>query len=282
MIVVSRRLRLAILEFTEGVMSKGPDIGFVFGLLMLGILGTGASRQARSNEERRNNERYRAEIRDATPVQLGVLNQKPRTNSRLFNAYSKSLPGESITDLIASHRGRRIVLERNVYGRAWLSSAQPDVPEEYFRRLAGECDAVIRGKAFNKASQITEDDSFLFTDYEVAVLEVLKNDLGTPLTDGRLISVTGVGGKIVADNVIIKAGGNGVAILPVNDAEVVLFLKHVPGGEGFQLTNSGAFQLTGVAARPLAGLFNFDPTFFEDQTSFLATITRASKSKELR
>lgn len=263
-------------------MSKGLIVGFIFGVILLGIVG-GASRQGRSDQERKNIDRYRAEIGDATPVTIGVLSRKQMIHRKLFNGYSKHLPGESISDLIASHRGRRTVLERNVYGRTWFPSDSPDVPGEYFARLAAECDAIVRGKAVHKTSQITEDDSFLFTDYEVIVFDVLKDNVAASIDKGSTISVTCAGGKIVVDNVIIKAGGNSVAVLPIDAGDLLLFLKYVPSGEGYQLANNGAFELNGVAARPLAGLFNFDPSFFEDETSFLGAIKQSVKQvKEQR
>jgi len=76
--------------------------------------------------------------------------------------------------------------------------------------------------------------------------------------------------------VIIKAGGNAVALLPVNAQDVLLFLKFVPETEGYQLANNGAFELNGFSARPLGGYFHFDPAFFKDESSFLKTIKEVS------
>src|SRR6185437_15320505 len=99
---------------------------------------------------------------------------------------------------------------------------------------ARESDAIVRGRATSKTSQITEDDSFLFTDYDVVVSEVFKDNTAAPIGTGKTITVTCVGGKIVVDNVIIKAGGNAVALLSVNAQDVLLFLKSVPEAEGYQ------------------------------------------------
>ncbi|HYV07307.1 MAG TPA: hypothetical protein VFB82_22115 [Blastocatellia bacterium] len=187
------------------------------------------------------------------------------------------MPGESISEMIASYRGKRIVLERNVYGRMWFPSDQPEIPEDYFAGFAKQSDAIVRGRAIHKTSQITEDDSFLFTDYDVIVSEVFKNNATAPIDTGKIITVTYVGGKIVVDNVIIKAGGNGVALLPVDARDVLLFLKFVPLTEGYQLANNGAFELSGTSARPLGGYFHFDSAFFEDERFFLKTIKEISK-----
>ncbi|MEK6289497.1 MAG: hypothetical protein AABO57_27600 [Acidobacteriota bacterium] len=119
-------------------MSKGFVIGFALGLALLGIVGAVASRQTQRNLDRRDLERYQAEIGDATPVKVGVLSRKQRSHSRLYNGYGKHMPGESISELIASYRGKRAVLETNVYGRMWFASDQPDIPEDYFARFAQE------------------------------------------------------------------------------------------------------------------------------------------------
>lgn len=258
-------------------MSKGFVIGFALGLALLGIVGAGASRQVRKDQERREAEKYQAELADATPLQVGILTRNQRFHSRLYNGYCKHQPGESISEMIASYKGQRTVLERNVYGRMWFPSEQPDVPEEYFARFAQESDAIVRGRAIHKTSQITEDDSFLFTDYDVVVSEVFKNNATAPIDTGKTITVTYVGGKIVVDNVIIKAGGNAVALLPVNAQDVLLFLKVVRETERYQLANNGAFELSGISARPLGGYFHFDPVFFEDESIFLKTIKEVSK-----
>jgi len=254
-------------------MSKGFVIGCLTGLFLLGIIGVGASRPKQKDLEQ---QKYRAEILDATPVQVGILTRKQRSHSKLYNGYGKHLAGESISEWIATYRGQRIVLQRNVYGRMFFPSEQPDVPEDYFARFAEESDAIVRGRAIGKTSQITEDDSFLFTDYDVVVSEVFKNNSIAPINTGRTITVSYVGGKIVVDGVIIKAGGNAVALLPINAQDILLFLKFVPETEGYQLANNGAFELNGTSARPLAGYFHFDPIYFKNESSFLKTIKAVS------
>lgn len=258
-------------------MSKGFVIGFALGLALLGIVGAGASRQGRKGEERRDAEKYQAEIADATPLQVGILTRNQRFHSRLHNGYGKNFPGESISEWIASYKGQRTVLERNVYGRMWFSSDQPEIPEHYFARFAEESDAIVRGRAIHKTSQITEDDLFLFTDYDVVVSEVFKNNATRAIDTGDSITVTCLGGKIVRDDVIIKAGGNGVALLQLNVQDVLLFLKFLPETDGYILAKyNGVFDLNGISARPLVGHFNFDPVFFKDQSSFLKTIKDVS------
>lgn len=252
-------------------MCKGLAIGLAVGLASLGMIA-GASQQ-----NPKDLQRFQAEIGDATPIKIGVLTRKQRSHSRLYNGYAKHPLGESISDLITAYRGKKIVLEAHVYGRRFFPSEQPDIPEGYFAQLAQESDAVVRGRAVRKTSQITEDDSFLFTDYDLVVSEVFKNNVTAPIDIGTTITVTSVGGKIVVDDVIIKAGGNAVALLPVNAQDVLLFLKFVSETKGYQPVNNGAFELSGVSAHPLGGYFHFDSTFFKDKSSFLKIIKEVSR-----
>ncbi|MEK6302383.1 MAG: hypothetical protein AABO41_16860 [Acidobacteriota bacterium] len=253
-------------------MSKSFVIGFVFGLCLLGIAGAGASRQ-----DGKQAAQYQAEIVDATPVQRTVLTENQRFHSRLHNGFGQNPAGKPISQWIASEKGQKEVLGRYVNGKVWLPSGQPELPSDYFGRFAHDSDAIVRGQAINKNSQITEDDSFLFTDYEVVIREVFKNSKTEPINVGSQITVTCLGGKVVLDDVIMKAGGNGVSLLPVNAQDVLLFLRFIPETGGYKLAEyNGAFELNGNSVRPLAGLFPITPGFFDDEPSFLKTIKDVS------
>lgn len=162
-------------------MSKSFVIGFVVGLCLLGIAGAGASRQVGKQAAQ-----YQAEIVDATPVQLGALTQTQRFHSRLHNGFGQNPAAKPISQWIASEKGHMEVLGRYVNGRMFLPPDYPQVPADYFGRLAHDSDAIVRGQTINKNSQITEDDSFLFTDYEVVVREVFKTNKTKPMNVGRM------------------------------------------------------------------------------------------------
>jgi hypothetical protein len=262
-------------------MSKAFVLGFVAGLALLIVAGVGASRlhQKDAGQEKSRAEvaEYQAEIGDATPVRLGVLTPKQRFHSKLHNGSAGDIAGTTISQLMAAYRGQRIVLGRSIDGRMSFPSGDPEAPEDYFGRFAQESDAIIRGRAVSKISQITEDDSFLFTDYDVVVSEVFKNNAIIPLNSGTSITVTCAGGKIVIDDVVMKAGGNGEASLPVNAQDVLLFLKFIPETGSYRLTRyNGGFELNGKSVRPLAGIFPITPSIFNNERSFLKTVKAVS------
>jgi hypothetical protein len=263
-----------VLLFEEVKMSKAFVIGFAAGLALLGILGVGASWPKQKDIEQ---QRYQAEIVDATPIQLNIMTLKQRYHSKLYGGFRQNVEGKTISQLIASYRGERVVLGRYVDGRMWLPSDQLEAPEEFFGRLAQESDAIVCGKAISKISQITADDSFLFTDYDVIVLDVFKNNATAPIETGKTITFTSLGGKILVDNVILKAGGNGDPPLPINAQEILLFMKFIPETGGYKLTrNTGRFVLNGTSIHPLAGLFPLPSGVFENQAAFLKMIRAVS------
>ena len=249
-------------------MSKSLFLGFVAGIIVFTIIGVGA-------QQKTSEKQYQAEVSDATPVQLGSLTQKQQVHSRLFNGAGQRLSGKTISEWLTAYRGQRVVIETNILGRTFLMSEKPQTPEGYFSELAKESDAIVRGRVIHKASQITEDDSFLFTDYDIAVSEILRNSY--TISPGAAITVTSLGGKIVVDDVILKAGSNGYATLKVGQ-EVLLFLTYLPETGAYKLTRSNAvFELNGIFVRPLAGLLPLSPDVFKDETSFLNTVKAASK-----
>jgi len=246
-------------------MSKSLFVGFLVGVLAFTIVSVGAQQDQKTSEKQ-----YQSEISDATPVQIGTLTQRQQVHSRLFKGIGQRIGGKTLSEWITAYRGQRVIVETNLLGRTFLTSEQPQTPEEYFSKLAQESNAIIRGKVIRKASQITEDDSFLFTDYDVLVLEVLRN--AHTISPGATITVTSLGGKIVVDEVILKAGGNGDITFKINQ-EVLLFLNSIPETGAYKLTRSNAaFELNGTSVRPLTGLLPLSSDVFKDESSFLNTV----------
>jgi hypothetical protein len=244
-------------------MWKSFAIGFLTCTAFLLVVGVRASRQ--QNTEGRS---YQAELLDATPVQRGLLTEKQRRHSKLYNFYKERNNRAKISDLV--EQVNRDVVQIDFYVPL-LPLLEPETPEKYFEELAQASDAVIRGIVTSKASQLTEDDTFIFTDYEVMVIEVLKKNGFTPLDAGAIITVTRPGGKVLVDGVIIKVIEHSFAPLPVNNHDVVLFLKARPETGTFEsAAPTGSFELDGSVLRALTNV-PFPPGVLRDGKSFLQT-----------
>jgi hypothetical protein len=261
-------------------MSKSFICGFVVGVALL-VAGVGATKWQDQDAivKERNEKQYQAEIVDATPVQLGVLTPKQQFHSRLHKGAGMMVGGKTISEWMAFYKGQRIVIRTDILGRRFLPSDQPEIPEDYFRRFAQESDAIIRGRVTGKISQMTEDNSFLFTDYDVLVLDVFKNNLIAPIERGQAITFTSLGGKIVMDEVVMKAGGDGEVLYPVNAQDILLFLKFIPETGSYKLTRgNGSFEINETSVRPFTGLFPLSQGIFKDTASFLKMIKAVSNN----
>ena len=257
-------------------MSKSFVLGFIVGVALLIVAGAGASRLQRRDvkqidaaaEERE----YQAEIVDATPVQLGALSEKQRIHSKLYTHYLKMRGGETISKLVAQAKGKSRIARTIAFVGLGPVLTESETPESYFGKLARASDAVIHGKVTNKVPQITEDDSFVFTDYDVVITEVLKNNRIATIDTGATIIVTRPGGKVLLDGIIVEAIDMCFEPLPTNNHDVVLFLKYIPETGAYKATqDTGIFELGDSTLRPLTKS-DFPPGVLRDKDSFLQTV----------
>jgi len=254
-------------------MSKTFIVGLVTGLALLLGIAVGASRLKQADSEEKA---FQTELPDATPVSFGVLTEKQRVHSKLYSYY-RELRGtmDSISELAAHNKGKCRTVQTQVFTPLG-PLPKPDNPEHYFGQLARESDAIVRGKATRKSSQITEDDTFIFTDYDLQVSEVLKDNPTAPLSQGITITVTRPGGKVLIDGMIAKANDDSYAPLPLNGNEVLLFLKFIPESGAYRATRPTAtFELDGSSVRPLT-LNNMPPGTVPDVASPLRTARSVS------
>jgi hypothetical protein len=270
----------------EDVMSKAFVFISILGFVLLTIVRTPEPQsQQKNNTERMSTQKelalynelalYKAAVVDATPVQLGKLTEQQQIHGKLYRFYKELRNHKTISWLANQAEGEYKMVTTGV-GVGMGSVLEPDTPENYFASLAQESDVVIRGRATKKESQLTEGEGFIFTDYEVVVLEVLKNKLASQLEPDTTLTVTRPGGKILLDDVIVRAIDESYKPLPLNDPEVVLFLKFIPETGAYKATRAtGGFELSGNVLQPLTGV-SFPPGVIQDSLSFLHTVRRVA------
>src|SRR5262249_19471219 len=153
---------------------------------------------------------------------------------------------------------------------------QPETPETYFGNLANSSEAVILGTVKRRASQVTEDRAFLFTDYAVSVTQVFKNNPSAPIGVGADITVTRPGGKVLLQGVVVHAIDHNVRPLSVN-TRVVLFLALVPETGAYQAAKAYAsFELDGSSVRALTE-DRLPPGVLGETDALLQTLASISK-----
>jgi hypothetical protein len=263
-------------------MSKSFVLGFIVGAALLIVGGVVASQLQRKDAKPIDTDaqerEFQAEAVDATPVQLSALSEKERLHSKLYSHYSVMRGGKTISGFVVEAKGYKgrvaTITTSPGLGRVLR---EPETPEKYFGYLAGESDAVIRGRVTKKTSQISEDDAYIFTDYDIAVTEVLKNNATAPIDTGATITVTHPGGKVLLEGIIVKVEDMNFEPLPINNHDVVLFLSFIPETGAYKITRvTGSFELDGSVVRPLTGA-GFPPGVLRDKDSFLKTARSISK-----
>ena len=258
-------------------MSKRFIYGFVVGLALLTVAGVGASRRhqrdVKGERDRAELAQYKAEIVDATEVQLGELTQRERIHGALY-AYRSLTGNRTIRDLVRNAGGK--VLGINVLTGQGPAFIEPQTPESYFGELVRASDAVIRGRVTKKLSQVTEDGAFIFTDYDMELREVLKNSSAIPLAIGATITVTRPGGKVVTDGIVVKASDQAFGPLPLDGRTVLLFLRYIPETGAYRATRDvGAFEADGASILPLTAV-RFPPGVLRDGDSLLRMVREIS------
>jgi hypothetical protein len=201
------------------------NFGRVFQAGALALLGLACSTgKAQGVEQKPTNEeiaRFQSENNDATPVQLGVLTPTQRIHGKVFSGYGH----KPLDEVAASARAEgRPGVAVTVHGdRGYL---RPPTQEEILNNLVQSSDSIICGTGLNKTSQLSEDNKFIYTDYQVLVSDVIKGN-GRELVKGHTIVVTQPGGKVLLNGIIIIATVNEFLPLSVDGAETLLFLNLV-------------------------------------------------------
>ncbi|HKS29217.1 MAG TPA: hypothetical protein VJS44_15420 [Pyrinomonadaceae bacterium] len=120
---------------------------------------------------------------------------------------------------------------------------RPSTPDTFLNNLASTADAVVIGTVANKSSQLTENGAFVFTDYDVAVEEVLKENGSNNIQSQSSIVVTRPGGRILLEGRIVTARDRTFKPFAVG-GRYLLFLKYIPTtGAYHAVSNKGSFEL---------------------------------------
>jgi hypothetical protein len=254
-------------------MSTAFIAGLAMGGALLVAVAVGACRVGPESAEE---QAFRKELGDATPILHDVLTEKQRVHSRLYPDYHLTLAGQgTIDDLIAKNPDKRVLGEFVCPGLG-PALLEPETPESYFGNLANSADAIILGTVKRKTSLVTEDRAFVFTDYDVSVTRVFKNNPSAPIGIGAGITVTRPGGKVLLRGVVISVYDSNVEPLSVN-TRVVLFLTFIPETGAYQAAKAdGGFELDGSSVRPLTA-DRFPPGVLGNTDDFLQTLASISE-----
>jgi len=115
-------------------------------------------------------------------------------------------------------------------------------------RMACDADAVVVGTIKSKASQLTEDEAFIFTEHQMTVEEVLKDNAAAPIRKGSNIKVARMGGTVRLDDKNVTYLHKEFKPLTVAN-RYLLFLQFVSDKNSYTASESqGSFLLLGNEA----------------------------------
>lgn len=166
---------------------------------------------------------------DATIVQRGQITEKER-------AYSKEYEKKY------GYRKSRKLTTIKGKGEVSVIIGDLDVPtdpqerimsaNEFLEKKICDADLVVIGIPQNKTSHLTDDETFVYTDYNFEIARILKNNSVSPVEVGKSIEITRPGGLIKIDNQIIRVEDKSFEPLKINK-EYFLFLKYIPSTNGY-------------------------------------------------
>jgi hypothetical protein len=159
---------------------------------------------------------------------------------------------------------------------------RPDSPritsQEFLSRLLCNSDAVVVGTIKDKISALTEEDNFIFTDYELLVEDILKNNVVDLIQPDIQITITRPGGTIRLHGQNVTALDEAFPLLQTG-SRYLLFLQFIPatgayktatGTESYLIRNKRLIKLTAESRPP-------DLEAGNDAGTFVDSIRQAAK-----
>lgn len=198
--------------------------------------------QAQTNNPNQANQQEQDE--EPTKVTRGQVTNKQREYSKKYHNYSNPKFKLSEGIKLAEQEGYKGEIVRSVIPEPNRQIGQLPV-SEIFRYLVCTSDAIVFGSPQSKTGQLTEDESWVYTEYDFLVKEILKDNLNARLEKDGIIQITRPGGLVKLDNYVFRIKDEGIQQLKKNK-DYLLFLRYVPEVNGYIVASSyGDFVLNG-------------------------------------
>jgi hypothetical protein len=167
--------------------------------------------------------------------------QGENVHSRLFQ---KGSVGQ-IPDMLS--RGSGDVYLACVVGISQRVHVERSLPEE-LGLMASDSDLVVLGKVGTGTTHTTADKDWLYTDWNFAVEEVLKDNPKASVHPGATILVTRPGGKLQVNGRMVYATCSDFQEF-ASGPEYLLYLRFIPETGAYVAGGSGAFAFSPVPRR---------------------------------
>lgn len=206
----------------------------ITGLMMFCALACIVATQAVSPQ---NKQQLKSpEPEEPTVIQEGALTGKQKEHAKLFN---QNLP--KLKDTKTPAKGDvNLVIEVEPGFQPAITEPQPPALQSALCNAS----AVVVGTLKNKKSLLTEDGGFIFTEHDLSVEEVIKNNTAYPIQNGESIMVVRAGGAVQMNGRTYRAERSDFKS-PRKDNRYLFFLRFIPSTGTYLAYGNGSFLLAG-------------------------------------
>lgn len=176
-----------------------------------------------------------------TQASEGKLTEKQKEHRKLYKDFRL---GKKLPELAAETPETEVAVIRGLPGKVF----NPDSPRfdfsSFLKNLACDADAIVIGVINNQSSQLTEDEDFIFTDYDMAIEQVLKDNPVPSIQPGSDLTITRPGGIVQLNNKEVRALDESLEPLKTG-SRYILFLKYIPATDSYKaFYSNGSFQIS--------------------------------------
>jgi len=218
-------------------------------------------------------------IDEPTVVHKGQVTEKERAYSKEYKELYPDREGRKLSGVVQLSKSKGNTREVGVTIGIPQTVTVGDMPfptkAEFLSDLSCGADAVVLGSVRSKSAHMTDDETFIFTEYELLVKDVLKNNSASRIDIDASIQITRPGGLISLDGQVIRAEDLSYELLQA-DKEYLLFLRFVPGANGYVVSSpDGDFLLEQRTTRTLSKTALPDGLAGIDSTSLLSEVRKS-------
>jgi len=128
-------------------------------------------------------------------------------------------------------------------GLVVLTPNKPFNAQDYLNERACAADLILVGVVNGKKGQLTDDETFVFSNYQVSIETIIKNASKIVLSPKGRIDVSRLGGEVAVQGYHVRAISQAAHPLEVGN-RYLLFLTYLPETNSF-VANNLAFLIEG-------------------------------------
>ena len=168
--------------------------------------------------------------------------RKQKEHSKLYKEYGV---GKKLRELAEKTPGTEVTVIKGMPEKTFNPDSPPFDLQGFLKKLACHADAVVIGVIQDQSSELTEDEDFVFTDYDMSVEQILKDNAMAPIPPTGELTISRPGGVVLVNSKKVQALDESLEPLSMGQ-HYLLFLEYIPITRSYKAFNSnGSFRLSG-------------------------------------